>query len=274
MAAPFTPVLMVGAGHMGGALIAGWRRAGTLLPRDLILRDPAPGPVAQAAARDGASLLGGSLGGANLAGLAKARTVILAVKPQAWRAMAREVAPHVAGDAAVISIMAGVAARDLAEAFPGRPIVRVMPTTAAAALKGSASVWTLDGRGREIARRLFAPLGVVVELSEESQIHAATAASGSAPAYVYALTEALEAAALEAGLAPDAARTLSRGAIIGAAALLEETGEEARDLRRQVASPGGTTEAALRVLGEENALNDLIARAVRAAAARSRELGA
>jgi pyrroline-5-carboxylate reductase len=272
MAAPFTPILMVGAGHMGGALIAGWRRAGTIAPRDLILRDPVPGPVALAAIRDGASL--GGPGGAQPGTLGKARTVILAVKPQAWRAMAREIAPHVAGDAVVVSIMAGVAARDLAEAFPGRPIVRVMPTTSVAALKGAASVWTADTRGREVAHRLFEPLGVVVDLAEESQIHAATAASGSAPAYVYALTEALEVAALDAGLAPEAARTLSRAAIIGAAALLEETGEEARDLRRQVTSPGGTTEAALRVLGEGDARGDLMARAVRAAAARSRELGA
>jgi pyrroline-5-carboxylate reductase len=278
MAAPLTPILMVGAGHMGGALIAGWRRAGTVAPRDLILRDPAPGPAALAAARDGANLVGASLGthgqGGGASGLAKARTVILAVKPQAWRAMAREIAPHVAGDAAILSIMAGVGARDLSEAFPGRPIVRVMPTTAVAVLKGAASVWTADARGREIAHRLFEPLGVVVDLAEESQVHAATAASGSAPAYVYALTEALEAAAAQAGLSPEAARTLSRAAIIGAAALLEETGEEARDLRRQVASPGGTTEAALRVLGEAGALDALLARAVRAAAARSRELGA
>jgi pyrroline-5-carboxylate reductase len=105
-------------------------------------------------------------------------------------------------------------------------------------------------------------------------MHSATAASGSAPAYVYAMVEALEAAGRVAGLAPDAARTLSRSAIIGAAALLEESGSEASELRRQVASPGGTTEAALRVLGEDDALTELMVRAVNAAAARSRELGA
>jgi len=267
MPAPVTPVLMVGAGLMGGSLITGWRRAGAISAAELILRDPAAGEAAQAAARDGASLNGPATG------LAKARTVLLAVKPQTWRAMAREVAPHLSRDAVIISIMAGVATRDLAEAFPGRPIVRVMPTTSAAALSGTASVWTADARGREVAHRLFEPLGVVADLTEEAQMHAATAASGSAPAYFYSLVEALEAAAADAGLAPETARLLARSALIGAAALMEETGAEARDLRQQVTSPGGTTEAALRVLIGEDTLGELVTRAVRAAAARSRELG-
>lgn len=268
MPAPVTPVLMVGAGQMGGALIAGWRRAGTVSAAELMLRDPAPGDVAQNAARDGASLNGPP------SGLAKARTVILAVKPQVWRAMAREIAPHLARDAVVISIIAGVATRDLAEALSGRPIVRVMPTTSAAVLKGAASVWSSDARGRDVARRLFEPLGVVVDLDEEAQMHAATAASGSAPAYFYAFVEALEAAAAHAGLPSATARKLARSALIGAAALMDETGAEAGDLRRQVTSPGGTTESALRILTGDGELERLLDGAVRAATARSRELGA
>jgi pyrroline-5-carboxylate reductase len=262
-----TPVLMVGAGHMGGALITGWRRAGAVTAAELILRDPTPGEAARRASEDGAILNGPD------GDLATARTVILAVKPQAWRVIAREIAPLLASDAVIISIMAGVTARDLGEAFPGRPIVRVMPTTAAAACKGAASVWTAEARGRKVARSLFGPLGVVVDLPEEAQMHVATAASGSAPAYVYSLVEALEAAGAGAGLAPDAARALSRAALIGAAALLEASGAEAGDLRRQVTSPGGTTEAALRVLTGDGALGQLMTRAVEAAAARSRELG-
>jgi pyrroline-5-carboxylate reductase len=262
-----TPVLMVGAGHMGGALVTGWLLAAAVTAPELILRDPSPGEAARRAERGGASLNGPD------GDLARARTVILAVKPQVWRAIAREVEPHLAADALIISIMAGVAASDLAEAFPGRPIVRVMPTTAAAVLKGATSVWTLDARAREVAHRLFEPLGVVVDLPEEGLMHVATAASGSAPAYVYALVEALQAAGAGAGLPQDAARALSRAALIGAAALLERSGAEAADLRRQVTSPGGTTEAALRVLTGDDALGQLMARGVQAAAARSRELG-
>ena len=267
MSAAVTPVLMVGAGHMGGALISGWRRSGTVSVAELILRDPAPGEAAAQAARDGAILNGPA------ANLLSARTVLLAVKPQTWRIAAQEIASHLARDAVIVSIMAGVATRDLADAFPGRPIVRVMPTTAAAVLKGAASVWTSDSRAGEVARRLFEPLGVVVELASESQMHAATAASGSAPAYVYALVEALEAAAVEAGLSAGAARALSRSALIGAAALVEESGASVADLRHGVTSPGGTTEAALSVLTGGGALGDLMTRAVQAAAARSRELG-
>jgi pyrroline-5-carboxylate reductase len=253
---------------MGGALISGWRRAGAISAPDLILRDPHPSDAARHAAWDGAVLNG------PLTGLAEARTVVLAVKPQAWRTVTREVAPYLAQDAIIVSILAGVAARDLSEIFPGRTIVRAMPTTAAAVLKGATSVWAADSLGRDVAHRLFEGLGAIVDLPEETQIHAATAASGSAPAYIYALVEALEAAGIDSGLAPEAARALSRSALIGAAALLEQDDVDAGDLRRQVTSPGGTTEAALRILTGAGGLGDLMGQAVRAAVTRSRELGA
>ncbi len=265
--ASLTPVLMVGAGHMGGALIAGWRRAGAIAASELLLRDPAPGEAALEAARAGAVLNGPD------AGLASARVVILAIKPQAWRLAAQSIAPHLAQDSVIISIMAGVSSHDLSDALPGRPIARVMPTMAAAVLKGATSVWCSEPRGREVARRLFEPLGVVVDLNREALMHVATAASGSAPAYVYALVEALEAAATGAGLDAMAARALSRSALIGAAAVMEQSDDETGDLRRQVTSPGGTTEAALKVLIGDGALARLVSGAVRAAAARSRELG-
>lgn len=266
MTAPETPILFVGAGHMGGAIIQGWLRSGAVSAADLILRDPNPGAAARAAAEAGAIL------NPPVEALGAARTVILAVKPQLWRAAAAEIAAHLAPGALLISIMAGVGAGDIAEAFPGRTIARVMPTTAAAALKGAASVWSADPKARAIAHALFAPLGTVVDLPEEAMIHAATAASGSAPAYVYALVEALQAAGIEAGLPQSAARALARAALTGAAALLEDSGEEAGELRAQVTSPGGTTAAGLRVLTGDGTLQDLMVRTVAAAAARSREL--
>jgi pyrroline-5-carboxylate reductase len=261
------PVLLVGAGHMGGALIAGWLRASALAPGDLIIRDPSPGPAALAAAEAGAVLNGPD------EGLAAARTVILAVKPQTWGPITEALEPHLPADAVVLSIMAGVGAGAIGEILPGRPIGRVMPTTAAAVGRGAASVWATAPGPRARARALFEPLGVVVDLDAEAQIHAATAASGSAPAYVYALAEALEAAGRDAGLAPEVARALARAAVVGAAALLETTGEEAAALRRQVTSPNGTTQAALDVLIGDDALGRLVGRAVAAAAKRSRELG-
>jgi len=262
-----TPLLIVGAGRMGGALIAGWRRAGAVSPAELILRDPNPGAEALEVEAAGARLNPPD------ADLAEARIVLLAIKPQLWRGAAAQIAPHLAADAAIISIMAGVSARDISAALGGRATARVMPTTAAAIGKGAFSLFAAEAGLRRRAGDLFAPLGVVVDLPDESLMHAATAASGSAPAYLYAFIEALESAATDAGLAADAARSLVRATIVGAAALLDLTGEDPAELRRQVTSPGGTTQAALEVLTGEGGFPDLLQRAVAAAAARSRELG-
>jgi pyrroline-5-carboxylate reductase len=263
------PVLLLGAGHMGGALIAGWRRADAAPASEIWVRDPTPGVAAQAAANDGARL---NPPDAELNG---ARTLILALKPQVWTEIAQAIEPFIAADALIISIMAGVTAKDIGARFPGRPVVRAMPNTACAIGQGAVGIWAEDSVPRTRAGRLFAPLGVVVDLESEDEIHAVTAASGSAPAYVYALVEALEAAGRRAGLAPEAARNLSRAALTGAAALMAASGEEASELRRQVTSPKGTTQAALDVLiGDgDGALEALVTRAVLAAKTRSRQLG-
>jgi pyrroline-5-carboxylate reductase len=123
------------------------------------------------------------------------------------------------------------------------------------------------------ARTLFEPLGTVADLADEEQMHAATAVSGSGPAYLYAFVEALEGAATAAGLPPHEAALLARSTIAGAAALLADSGAEPADLRRQVTSPGGTTEAALNVLLSAKGLPILMREAVVAAIKRSKELG-
>ena len=262
-----TPILILGAGRMGGALVEGWRIAGAFAPRDLILRDPHPGPAAEAAAAAGARL---NPPDADLAG---ARTVLLAVKPQLWRAVAAEVLPHLAPDAVVVSIAAGVPVRALAEAFGGRAVARVMPTTAVALAQGVASIFAEDSAARARAQTLFAPVGAAVDIEDEALMDVATGVSGSAPAYLYAFIEALEAAGEAQGLTRAAAQRLVRATLTGAAALLAHTGEAPAELRRQVTSPGGTTEAALKVLMGERGLTPLLAEAVDAAVARARQLG-
>ena len=262
------PILVAGAGRMGGAIIAGWRLAGAWPASDLIILDPSPGEAALAAVAEGARLNPGD------AAIAQAATVVFAVKPQVWRSAAADLAPLIAPGASVISILAGIGLADLASVFGERPLARVMPTTAAAIGKGTASVYASDPAAGARARALFEPLGAVVDLASEDLMHAATAASGSAPAYLYAFIEALQSAAAAAGLDPRAAARLARSTITGAAALLDRTGEDAAELRRQVTSPGGTTQAALDVLMGEAGLPGLLERAVAAAAARSRELGA
>lgn len=261
------PLLMLGAGRMGGALISGWGLAGLLAPQDLMIRDPQPGEEAQAA------IAAGALDDPDAAAMGRAAIVLLAVKPQLWREAAAQVSHVLAPDAVIVSIAAGVPSEDISRAFGGRAVARIMPTTAAAIGQGTASLYAADARAADVARRLFSAVGAVVELADESLMHAATATSGSAPAYLYAFVEALEAAGVSAGLSGEAARTLARATISGAAALLAQSGAEPAELRRQVTSPGGTTQAALEVLMGPEGLGDLMARAVAAAADRSRELG-
>jgi pyrroline-5-carboxylate reductase len=258
-----TPILLLGAGRMGGALIQGWREAGAFSAADLIVRDP----NVDAAAFAGASV------NPPLSDLAKAKTVLLAVKPQIWRQAIADVVQHLAPDAVIVSIAAGVRAADISQAFGGRAVARVMPTTAVAIGRGTASLYADTAEASEVARALFAPVATVVDLDSEELLHAATAVSGSAPAYLYAFVEALEAAGAGVGLDPAASAKLARATIIGAAALMEAGGEEPSELRKQVTSPGGTTAAALAVLMGEGGFGDLLPKALDAAIARSKELG-
>jgi pyrroline-5-carboxylate reductase len=204
--------------------------------------------------------------------LAEARTVLMAVKPQMWRAATADLAARLHPEAVVVSIAAGVLLKDLAEVFAGHPIARVIPTTAVAIAKGVASIFSEDAEARARAHALFDPVATAVDLDDEALIDAATAVSGSAPAYWYALIEALEAAGETQGLSREAARSLVRATMISAGALLEHTGEEPAELRRQVTSPGGTTQAALDVLNAEAGFPRLAAEAVAAAVRRAKEL--
>lgn len=258
---------MVGAGRMGGALVAGWRAAGTLAPADLIILDPYPSPEIEAVAATGARL------NPDDDVLAEAGVVILAVKPQLWRTVVEGLPAKLAPSAAVISIMAGVSQEDISGVFGARATARVMPTTAAAIRQGAFSLFAPAPDALAIAQALFEPLGDVVVLDREALMHVATAVSGSAPAYLYAFIECLEAAAVNAGLDAQQAASLARATLTGAAALLRQAGEEPAELRRQVTSPGGTTEAALEVLLGEDGLPAMMRRAVSAAVARSQALG-
>jgi pyrroline-5-carboxylate reductase len=262
-----TPILMLGAGRMGGAIVEGWLRAGAFRADELMICDPQPSPAALAASLDGARLNPAE------SELAEARTVVLAVKPQAWAETAAEYAAWLRTDAVIVSIAAGVKAGDIAKAFGGRCTARVMPTTAAAINAGTASLYADDPAALARAHALFEPLGAVVDLTDEELMHAATAVSGSGPAYLYAFVEALEGAALAAGLPKKEAARLARSTVTGAAALLAGSDATPAELRRQVTSPGGTTEAALNVLLSDTGLPPLLREAVIAAVRRSKELG-
>jgi pyrroline-5-carboxylate reductase len=259
------PILLLGAGRLGGALIEGWRLTSAVKPSEVLICDPQPGPAATAAAAAGARL------NPDWSELIRAKTVLLAVKPQVWREAAQAYQPALSADAVIVSVAAGVRCADISEAF-GRPAARVMPITAVAVAQGAAAIYAPDARARAAAHALFDPVASVVDLQDEDLMDAVTAVCGSAPAYLYAFTEALEAAGEAEGLPPEAARALARATMAGAAALMARSGQDPAELRRQVTSPGGTTEAALAVLMGETGLFPLLREAVAAAAARSREL--
>jgi pyrroline-5-carboxylate reductase len=263
-----TPILLLGAGRMGGAVLEGWSRAGAFAPADLLIRDPHPSEPALTAGQAGARINPPD------SELAQAQTVLLSVKPQLWREVAAQTSSFLAPDAVIVSVAAGVRAQDISHAFAGRPVARVMPTTAAAINQGTASLYAADPAALARAHALFEPLGTVVDLADEGQMHQATAISGSAPGYFYAFAEALEAAGVSAGLPQKDAARLVRSTLIGAAALMAARDDEPQALRRQVSSPGGTTQAALDILLGQPGLQTLLRDAVAAAVRRSKELGA
>ena len=188
-----TPILLLGAGRMGGAILDGWAKAGAFAARDILIVDPFPSDAALRAAAAGARL------NPPAAALAEAKTVLLAVKPQKWLEAAGQHGAHLAPDAVIVSIAAGVPAEVISHELGGRTVARVMPNTAAAINRGTTSLYAANPEARERARALFAPLGAVVELPEEALIHAGTAVAGSGPANHNDIVETQAAARLTLG---------------------------------------------------------------------------
>jgi pyrroline-5-carboxylate reductase len=264
------PIVVVGVGHMGGAVARGLLAAGWG-PR-LILIDPAIKPAdARAFKTAGATV---ERDAAAAEGTAP-EAIVLAVKPQ----LMSTVAPAYAAasrKALVISVAAGTPIESL-NLWLGAPraVVRAMPNLPASIGKGITAAYATDGTTaaqRKLAGALLAAIGDVVWLGGEELLNAVTAVSGSGPAYVFLLIEALAAAAERQGLSADVAKRLARKTIEGAGALLAVTPMEPAELRQSVTSPGGTTEAALKVLMNDGRLEALMKEAVNAATARGFEL--
>ncbi len=262
------PILLIGAGALGSSILRGFRVQGHVKPSEVMILDLLPGDEAQAYMREGAHL------NPSPEDWKLAKTVILAVKPQGWHAVAQILSGNLDPNAVLISVMAGVQTQNLKHAFPGHPIARVMPTTGVATGRGVASIYAEWPDALNAARAMFEPMAAGVLLKDENLIDSATAVSGSGPAYVYAFVRALEKAALETGLDANEARILARATLVSAANLLDQSGAEPDDLIRSVASPGGTTEAALKVLCYEGSgIDELMSASVRAAHKRAKELG-
>jgi len=262
---------LVGAGKMGGALLRGWLEGG-LAPSCVTLIDPSPPPdIATLAATHGIALNPPS------AGLAEPEVVVLAIKPQTLDAGAPGIADLAGAQTLVVSIVAGKTIANLAARMPRvRAFVRAMPNTPAAVGRGVTGAFAsaaATARQREITQTLLSAVGAFEWLSDERLIDAVTALSGSGPAYVFALAEALAEAGAALGLPQDLAMRFARATVEGAGELMRREPEiSAARLRENVTSPGGTTAAALGVLRAPDGLASLMRRAVAAAHERAGQL--
>jgi pyrroline-5-carboxylate reductase len=259
------PILLVGFGKMGGAMLAGWRERGLAAAVAVDPAGPAaPGPEVVVVA-DAAGIP---------AGFAP-HAVVLAVKPQNAADVVAQYARFAPG-AVFLSIMAGRTIAGLQTLLGERAaVVRAMPNTPAAVRQGITVAVAgpgVTGPQRGLCDQLLAAIGAVAWVEDEALIDPVTAVSGGGPAYVFLLAELLERAAVEQGIPACLARLLARHTVAGSGALLAASAEDAAALRRAVTSPRGTTERALAVLMEEHAWPALISRAIEAATERSREL--
>jgi pyrroline-5-carboxylate reductase len=260
--------VLIGAGRMGSAMARGWLQD---LPAaglgKLMVVEPKPDEDLEEAAKEKLITLNPAPSVSDI--------VVLAIKPQSFSAAAPALKAWVGPETLVVSIMAGVTIDRLSAAFGSAKVARAMPNTPGAVGAGVTgfALSLACGDAESLATsKLLEPLGIVVGPLNETQMDAVTAVSGSGPAYVFLLVEALADAGRAAGLPRPVAEVLARETIIGAGALLGTSNSTPSELRRAVTSPGGTTAAALEVLTASGGLPDLVRKAVEAAAKRGAEL--
>jgi pyrroline-5-carboxylate reductase len=260
-------LVLVGAGKMGTALLEGWLEQG-LPPSRTIVIEPSPSPALEALARRGLVL--------NPAAPVTPTALVFAVKPQVAPAVLPRIAPWVGADTLVVSIMAGRTLSFLSRLLPAaKAIVRAMPNTPAAIKRGVtvlAPNAAVSAGQRELSNLLFTGVGAVEWVEDEALMDAVTAVSGSGPAYLFLLAEALAQAGTAAGLPKDLSERIARATVSGAGELLKQSPLPAATLRQNVTSPGGTTAAALAVLMGPAGFEPLMQEAILAATRRSREL--
>jgi pyrroline-5-carboxylate reductase len=264
-------IAFIGAGNMAGALIEGLIAAQTCAPERIVATDVRPEALAMLAARHGIRT-----GSDNGAAIRDADVVVLGTKPQVFDTLLPALAPHMDARKLVLSIAAGVPIAVIeGQLGAGARVVRAMPNTPALVQAGATAIaaGTHAGTGdMDVAETVFRSVGVV-ERVPETLMDAVTGLSGSGPAYVFLLIEAMTAAGVRAGLPERTAASLVAATVFGAAKLLRESGETPETLRQRVTSPGGTTAAGLASF-EQGGFRELVGAAVQRATARGAELGA
>jgi pyrroline-5-carboxylate reductase len=263
-------LVLLGAGKMGGAMLDGWLTR-KLPPKKLVVIEPQPSKAIKALVRRGARLNPKNLD----RGIGRVAAVVIAVKPQTAPEALPALRPLIDAKTVVVSIMAGRTLKFLESALPSATLVRAMPNTPAAIGRGitvAVGNGEVSARQRRHATDLLASLGAVEWVSDEGLMDAVTATSGSGPAYVFLLAEAMTQGAIAAGIPPALAARLARETIAGAGELLRRSELDPTTLRQNVTSPGGTTAAALGVLMGPGGFDALLTQAIAAATKRGREL--
>lgn len=263
------PLVLIGAGNMGGAMLDGWLDSG-IEPASIMVVDPRPSKVmAERLSSAGVRHV------SEVPAQMKAGVLLVAVKPQMTDAALPPAQKLVGPDTVSVSVAAGKTMAYLEEQLGGA-IVRAMPNTPAMVGRGITACYpnaAVSKEARAEITRLLSVCGAVEWVDEEDHIDAVTAVSGSGPAYVFHLAECMAEAGRKRGLPADLAMRLARATVAGAGEMLHRSTDEAAILRKNVTSPGGTTAAALEVLmAEHGGLQALMDEAVKAAHLRAREL--
>ncbi len=267
------PVILVGGGKMGGALLAGWLARDTVgADRPVIIVEPASAAVAPFRNRNAVTIVADA---AQLPAVEPC-AIVFAVKPQGMDAVVPDYR-RFAGTSVFLSIAAGRPIRFFEQHLgSGAAVVRAMPNTPAAIGRGisvACANAAATARQRDLCGLLLVAGGEVAWVDDEQLLDAVTALSGSGPAYIFLLAEAMAEAGVAAGLPVELATRLARVTVAGSGELLHRAAESPGQLRQNVTSPGGTTAAALEVLmAKEGGLSALMTKAIAAATRRSREL--
>ncbi|MCX7313690.1 MAG: pyrroline-5-carboxylate reductase [Alphaproteobacteria bacterium] len=260
-------LVLVGAGKMGGAMLDGWLSR-KLPPKKIVVLDPQPSKPIKALAKRGVRI--------NAKGdIGRVAALVIAVKPQTAPDALPLLAALIDKDTVVVSIMAGRTLGFLEKHLPNAAVVRAMPNTPAAIGRGitvAVGNRRVTALARKLAHGLLAATGSVEWIDDEDLMDAVTAVSGSGPAYVFLLAEAMAQAGAAAGLPAALAEKLARETIAGSGELLHRSDLAAATLRQNVTSPGGTTAAALGVLMDKDGVTPMMTKAVAAATKRGKEL--
>jgi len=258
---------VVGAGSMGQALIAGWADTGAAM--SVIVRDREKYQFLESQYPDSSVVVS-----TDPSVLVDCQIVVLAIKPQVIKEVLHEFAPHLAPGVVVISVAAGITTEFIENAFPQTDqIIRAMPNTPSIIGRGVTGVsgsQQCTPESMTIAKELMSAVGSVIVVPETQQNDLA-AVSGSGPAYLFYLAEAMAAGAIELGLNPELADQLVRETLAGAAELLVTQGKSAAELRRQVTSPAGMTQASMEVL-DNYQVDSSISSAIKRGSERAGEL--